>query len=200
MIDEGYIKFQCIWEKSKAPDDIDHLIEIRNELHQIGLIGVYSELGIGYGNVSQRINERQFIISCSATGHIKAAMKEHFCLVEDYSINDNWVKCKGPAAASSESLTHAKIYECDPTINSVLHVHNLALWNSLLNKLPTTNPNISYGTPEMAYEIERLFREQQFQQEKTIIMAGHEEGIITFGEDVEKSWGEMIRILAKPRI
>ncbi|MBV9388453.1 MAG: hypothetical protein JOZ78_18675 [Chroococcidiopsidaceae cyanobacterium CP_BM_ER_R8_30] len=55
MIDEGYIKYHCRWLHSK-PLHVAETIEInewRNKLHQLGLIGQYSN-GIGFGNISIR--------------------------------------------------------------------------------------------------------------------------------------------------
>jgi ribulose-5-phosphate 4-epimerase/fuculose-1-phosphate aldolase len=91
-------------------------------------------------------------------------------------------------------LTHAAIYEASPKINGVIHIHNLQAWEKYKNKLPTTNENIEYGTPEMATEIFRLFRETNAIEEKIIIMGGHKEGIIVFGENLEEA-GDKLKIL-----
>jgi L-ribulose-5-phosphate 4-epimerase len=53
-MDEGYIKFQAQWQRaSSLPiESLQDLIQQRDNLHRLGLIGVY-ENGIGYGNISQ---------------------------------------------------------------------------------------------------------------------------------------------------
>ena len=50
--------------------------------------------------------------------------------------------------------------------------------------MPTTLPKVEYGTPEMAIEIRRLYRETTLPKVKILVMAGHEEGIICFGETI----------------
>jgi ABC-type lipoprotein export system ATPase subunit len=40
----------------------------------------------------------------------------------------------------------------------------------------------------MGREIMRLFRETEVASQKTIVMAGHEDGIITFGRTVQEAY------------
>ena len=49
--------------------------------------------------------------------------------------------CIGPIQASSASLTHAAIYQANPDINAVIHVHDRDLWENLLDRVPTTARN-----------------------------------------------------------
>ena len=62
-----------------------------------------------------------------------------------------------------------------------------------MHKLPTTDPAAEYGTPAMARSIARLTSEivARQQQAKIIIMAGHPEGIIGFGEDLKGAVEEL---------
>ena len=79
MIDEGYIKFQCHWEKATASQkDLSELIHWRNKLFQMGLIGHYPDINVGFGNISQKMEGKQFIISGTQTGHIEHIQPEHF--------------------------------------------------------------------------------------------------------------------------
>ena len=72
MIDEGYIKFQCHWEKATAPqEDLSELVHWRNKLLQMGLIGHYPDINVGFGNISQKMEGKQYIISGTQTGHIE---------------------------------------------------------------------------------------------------------------------------------
>lgn len=192
--DEGVIKFQCRHEVGPAPsfDSVDALIDARQSLYKRGLIGVYED-GIGFGNISVRLSlggelERpQFIVSASQTGHVEQVQPKHFVVVDSYSIIENWVECTGPLKASSESLTHAMIYELFPTANAVIHVHNAEAWNALQGLVPTTGAAVPYGTVQMAREIERLLRETDLSTQKILVMAGHEEGILTFGNDLHEA-------------
>jgi hypothetical protein len=51
----------------------------------------------------------------------------------------------------------------------------------LMHTFPTTRPNVEAGTPQMAYEIARLFRETELARQKLLVMAGHRDGVFAFG-------------------
>jgi L-ribulose-5-phosphate 4-epimerase len=185
---EGVIKFNCEWLDT-APFAFTQFEEIntqRQKLHSLDLIGEYSD-GLGYGNISVRSDENSFFITASQTGGIAKLGREHYSLVTKWDIYKNFLKCEGHAKASSESLTHAAIYALSPEIGAVVHVHTFKGWLMLLNKVPTSDPKVSYGTPAMAYEIFRLYRESNLRQEKILAMAGHREGIISFGADINEA-------------
>ena len=187
-MDEGYIKFNCNWIPSNdiPSDKVAALNVWRNIMYKKGLIGVYPD-GVGFGNISMRCNEKIFLISGTATGALATLNESHYSMVTDYDLSRNSVTCVGPLKASSESLTHALIYECSAATNAVIHIHNLDLWNRLMHLVPTSSENISYGTPEMANEIKRLFDETTLSTEKILVMGGHWEGIISFGKDLEEA-------------
>lgn len=190
--EEGVIKFNCQWTQS-GPTDGAALLDInawRSKLFELRLIGV-TEDGIGYGNISIRYQQNQFIISGSGTGKFEKLSEVHYALVTGYNVEENSLQCSGPIIASSESLTHAMIYEHAKDINAVIHVHNLELWNHLLETLPATAPDIEYGTPEMAREIIRLFEEQNLLETKIFAMAGHHSGVVCFGRSLEEA-GELL--------
>ena len=187
MIDEGYTKYECDWRQAPAlpAATVAELNTWRNRLHEQGLIGYYPEHGVGFGNVSIREGESgAFIISGTQTGHIEATDERHYARVIRCDIEANHVLCEGPVQASSEALTHAAIYALDPAIRAVVHVHDADLWNDLIDRVPTTAREVSYGTPEMALEFRRLYAETEFGKQGVAIMGGHEEGIVSFGEDI----------------
>lgn len=190
MIDEGYIKFELHWEKqpNDFKFDISDLMQWRDKMHELNLIGNYPELGIGFGNISQKFEVgNEFVISGTQTGDVYPIKDEHFTSVTHYDLASNSVWCRGPLKASSESMTHAAIYEFDESIKAVIHVHHLALWEKLLNKVPTSKADVPYGTTEMGMEIKRLFDEEQLAEKRIMAMAGHDEGIITFGATLEEA-------------
>ena len=51
----------------------------------------------------------------------------------------------------------------------------------------------NYGTPEMAYEIVRLFKVSDVRSRQIFAMAGHEGGIVTFGENLEDAFDVLMR-------
>ncbi len=182
-LDEGYVKYRCDWQQAAplAPDQIHDLNACRQRLYQRGLIGMYDN-GIGFGNLSQRLGTgRQFLVSGTQTGHLSELTGQHYTRVTDFNLATNWLACCGPIQASSESLTHATLYDCAGAIGAIAHVHHRPLWEQLLHRIPTTDPNCAYGTPEMAWEMQRLYRQSDLPQRRLLVMAGHEEGIISFG-------------------
>jgi ribulose-5-phosphate 4-epimerase/fuculose-1-phosphate aldolase len=188
----GSIKFQCNWIQAEPVDEkmITEINHWRNILFNHKLIGVYPN-EIGYGNISIRLAEKEFLISGTSTGHLEKLTNNHYSVVTAYNFLENTLTCKGPIKASAESLTHAAVYEMDPDIQAIIHVHNKRIWDNLLNKVPTTLSNVEYGTPEMALEMKRLFNTTNIIETKILVMGGHEEGIITFGKDLEEA-GDLI--------
>ncbi len=189
QLDEGYIKYDIRWkwEEGINKPELVELINCRNQLKMNGLIGSY-ENGIGFGNISCRLKGNEFIISGTQTGDIEIANESNFSYVYDFDISKNLLFCRGPVKASSEALTHAAFYAADININAVIHVHDLQLWNNLLFIITTTEKHITYGTPEMANAIIKLLQEDHdLNKNKILVMAGHEEGIFTFGSDLKEA-------------
>jgi len=197
-MDEGYIKFNCTWIESGPVQSefVRKLNKWRDRLFEIGLIGVYPN-GIGFGNISLRYKGNTLIITGSATGGLKSLNENHYTLVKDYNLNENSLTCAGPIKASSESLSHAAIYESAPSVMAVIHVHHQALWEKLRNIFATTSKEAAFGTPELALEIRRLFRKSEVKKEKIIVMGGHPEGIISFGQSLEEAGQVLLENLKK---
>jgi L-ribulose-5-phosphate 4-epimerase len=187
---DGYIKFDCHLtnEKIAIPPELFVPLNFwRDELWHICFIGAYPD-GIGYGNISIRVPQtNQFYISGSATGGIPELDQIHYPLVErcDPSLNAIW--CRGLIKASAESMSHAAVYAANLEVGAVVHIHNLDLWEKYLDVLPTTSKEITYGTPEMAYEISKIMTLPETISKKVFVMGGHKEGIIAFGKTIEEA-------------
>lgn len=197
MRDEGVVKFRCDWRPGDPPrgEAVEDLVRWRNRLYKAGLLGAY-ENGVGFGNISLRDPVGHgFVISGTQTGAMPVLGAGYFTHVLKYDVDLNEVTCAGPVRASSESLTHAMIYEMDPAIRAVVHGHHRALWQALKNRVPTTAEAISYGTPEMAAEVSRLFRDSDLNEKKLLAMAGHEDGVLAFGESLEAACGILLEAL-----
>ncbi|MGI9236964.1 MAG: class II aldolase/adducin family protein [Woeseiaceae bacterium] len=200
-IDEGYIKYDSDWSEAPAPFPAAsaELERWRRPLYEAGLIGHYEALGIGFGNISTRCGDAgQFLISGTQTGHVPRTDESHYALVSAYDIEANSVRCIGPIQASSEAMTHAAIYELDAGIGAIVHAHSHELWLRLLDQLPTTDASVAYGTPQMASEFIRLFRETDFAQEGLAVMGGHDDGLISTGRNMEEAATRML-LLADSR-
>ena len=165
----------------------------RGRLLERGLIGVDAN-GIGFGNLSIRDGvSRNFYITGSATGGLPELTPTDCVRVVAYDFARNWLRYEGAAIPSSESLTHAAIYESDPSTSAVIHCHDSVLWRALLDRVPTTSKAVAYGTPEMAYEIARLFEGTDVRSRKILVMAGHEGGIVTLGQNFEEACDVVMR-------
>ena len=169
------------------------LNECRQKLLERRLIGVDAN-GIGFGNLSIRDGvSRNFYITGSATGGLPELTPTNCVRVVAYDFARNWLRYEGAAIPSSESLTHAAIYKSDPSTSAVIHCHDSVLWRALLDRVPTTSKAVAYGTPEMAYEIMRLFEETDVRSRKILVMAGHEGGIVTLGQNFEEACDVVMR-------
>lgn len=194
MKKDGYIKFNCehIKEPPMAWDKLRELNEYRQALYSRNLIGAF-ENKVGFGNISRRLSKTDmFIITGSATGNFSSLNQNHYVTVTSYHFNENHLTCRGPIKASSESLSHAAVYESDSSVNAVIHVHNKKMWNEYFDKLPTTSKDATYGTVEMADEIKSLFEHTDVSVRKIFVMGGHEDGIIAFGSTLEEAYEILI--------
>jgi ribulose-5-phosphate 4-epimerase/fuculose-1-phosphate aldolase len=190
-----YIKFT--YERTGAEigsfDQLAELNACRRKLLELRLIGLDSN-GFGFGNLSVRDGRTtSFYITGSATGGLPELKPADCVRVVAYDFARNWLNYEGTAIPSSESLTHAAIYESDPTICAVIHCHDAALWRTLLDRVPTSSNAVAYGTPEMAHEIMHLFEVSDVRNRKMLVMAGHEGGIVTLGTNLEEAFGVLMR-------
>jgi ribulose-5-phosphate 4-epimerase/fuculose-1-phosphate aldolase len=211
MQEEGVIKFELRYtEASLNPQDLpDDLRRWRDRLWREGLIGQQAGRygGYGYGNVSCRLppidvprGQRAFLISGSQTGHLAQLDTRHYVVVSACDIRHNRVTAHGPIKPSSEALTHAMLYDQDIGVHVVFHVHSPTIWQAAGSAgLPLTAAAVSYGTPEMAQEVARLFSETDVRQQQLFAMGGHEDGVIAFGSDAQQAGEILLDCLARCR-
>jgi ribulose-5-phosphate 4-epimerase/fuculose-1-phosphate aldolase len=200
MIDEGYTKYRVDWTDHTPLDDpaVVELERWRRPLFEAGLVGYYPDLSIGYGNISVRATgSGLFVISGSGTGHLPHTGNSHYALVTRANIEENSVSCTGATQASSEALTHAALYEADLSIGAVVHVHSTGLWERMKHTAPTTNAEVAYGTPEMATEFKRLYRQTSLPRTGIAVMAGHESGLVSIGADLEEAARRILSLHAE---
>ena len=194
MSETGVVKFQCehVVAELAAFPELDELNACRRKLQQLRMIGVDAD-GIGFGNLSVRAGEtNQFYITGSGTGGQPQLTVADYAKVTAYDFPSNRLRCEGRAIASSESLTHAAVYESDSQIRAVIHCHSSALWNRLLEEGPSTSAEVEYGTPEMAFEVRRLFCETGVRDRRLFAMGGHATGVIAFGGSVQEAFATLL--------
>ena len=191
MNETGSVKFKC----EQVPIEIcrfagfAELNRYRRKLLSLGMIGVDPSV-VGFGNLSIRNGATsRFYITGSATAGISELMPTDCAKVVAYDFARNWLQCEGSTVASSESLTHAAVYESDPTARAVIHCHDMKLWAALLEKAPTTPKRVEYGTSEMAHAVRRLFEATDVEKRKIFVMAAHDGGLVTFGRDLQEAFG-----------
>lgn len=158
--------------------------------------------GDSFGNLSQRLsynqpkNKRSFAITGTRTGGLDDLTEKDYTTVLEYYPEENLVVAEGPIKPSREAMTHGTIYDCDDSIRFVFHAHSSRIWrNSKLLQIPTTNDSILYGTPEIAEEVKRLFKDTNVKDRRILSMGGHEDGIITFGKTVDEAGSIMLHNL-----
>ncbi len=200
-MDEGVTKFTLVHQKHNLYFNIQtkkELVELNTWRHRMFVKDVIgcdiSRYGACYGNVSIRTDQqihakrfRSFLISATQTGNLEHIGEQHYARVYHYDHRKNKVWSEGPKEPSSESMTHGAIYDLPLDIKVIFHIHSPQLWHDAVKLgIMISNPNIAYGTPEMAQEVHRLFQEENLTQKKIFSMGGHEDGIIAFGENTEQ--------------
>lgn len=196
---EGVIKFHLDYEVAAASAEaIDELNVLRSLMFQLGMVGQDPTRydGYGFGNLSMRCesNPDHFIITGTQTGHMPELTAEQYVTIEQCDIAANSVVARGPVKPSSEALTHAMIYQLNPSIKCVIHAHKPELWRYGLDKgYPCTDQSIEYGTVQMAQEIERLNQNNAFEDRQLLVMAGHEDGVISFGDSIDEAGMAMLQ-------
>lgn len=193
MIDEGVIKFDCDYTPAPAPTGalVEVLDRWRSRLFDTGLIGEYAEVRVGYGNVSAKRADGTVLVSGTQTGHRARLGAQGYAQILEYDLSRNFVRCRGPVRPSSETLTHMALYDAIPECRAVFHVHDRDAWHRLRDSLPTTSADVAYGTPAMALELARLYRETDFAIDRLAVMGGHDDGLIAFGRTPDDA-GEVL--------
>jgi hypothetical protein len=195
VIDDGVIKYdRSNFTHCDPINSLEYsrLEEWRKVLYEHNLIGEYPDVKIGFGNMSMASNynefhntlHRQFIITGTQTGKYKDLDGRHYTRVLDYDIEKLKIQMMGPIEASSEALTHAAIYACNPDVQVIFHIHSALIWNGMIkNKCDYTEAYIPYGTVEMARATQKCVDKKSF---GSFCMHGHEDGVVIYGRSLEE--------------
>ena len=189
MKETGAVKFryESDGEALASFPGFEELNAARQELRRLGLLGV-DDNGIGFGNLSLRDGTTDsFYITGSGTGALCSLGLQDYAKVIEWDFERNWLRCEGRAIASAESLTHAAVYLMAAEVRVVMHGHDWRLWRSLCQRGAATSPDVPYGTPEMAREVQRLFRETGIPGARIFAMSGHRDGVVVFGQDFRQA-------------
>lgn len=201
---EGVIKFKLDHESAAAVNHpaIITLNHWRTVLARLGLIGADPGRyhGLGFGNLSARLEGGGFLITASQTGMLSELTASHYAHVVGSWPEQNRIQSCGPMQPSSESLTHAAIYQANRDIRYVFHCHSPEIWLSATRLgIPLTPAELAYGTAELAATVTALVPSQQAGCSGIFAMAGHEDGVVAFAATAAVAGNTLVKTLAVAR-
>ncbi len=204
---EGVIQFYLDFNLAPPPPaaELCELNAWRWIFRRLDLLGQDPDRydGYGFGNLSRRISladgrDHAFIISGSQTGGLPELHPEHYVTVLDCDPIRNRVTAAGPIKPSSESLTHGLLYQADPKITWIMHLHSPAIYIQQDNlALPVTAASALCGTPQIAMEVGRIHAGLPASDPCLLVMGGHTDGILAFGTDPTRTGGLVVETLAR---
>ena len=195
---DGVIRYRLAHAREPLPASVRALVLAldawRWRLWQARLIGQDGVRygGVGWGNVSGRVDGPSFLITGTQTGGLEHTDERHYALVEtcEGSSQRGGVRSRGPIEPSSEAMSHAAVYAALPSARFVFHVHAPELWRKAGRlELAKTPEGVEYGTVAMAEAVGDLTR--RMGAAGVLVMAGHEDGVIAWGQSAEEA-GERI--------
>ena len=208
---EGVIKFSATHQEAEiAAAEIaavqTELLGWRALLHALGLIGQDATRygGAGFGNVSARLppfaagrHQRAFVITGTQTCAKPTLCRNDLCVVSGYDYDRNQVLSRGPVLPSSEAMTHAAVYDSWTKARFVFHVHSPTLWHAAGRLgLPTTAPDVAYGTPEIARAVRDLVSAGIVRKRGVFVMGGHQDGVVAFATSAPAAGAGLLHALA----
>lgn len=178
-------------------DLLQELSTWRDKMLDAGWIGQQANRygGLGFGNLSHRLPQPgqpdAFLITASQTSHLKPLTANGWTLVTSACLATNQVLACGHQPPSSESLSHAAIYQAQATANAVIHVHSPQLWQqAIARQLPATPAQTPYGTPAMAQAIQ----DQATSDRGLLVMLGHQDGVLAWGKDLADAANQLLQL------
>lgn len=172
----------------------------RSVLRQLNLIGQMPDryAGFAYGNLSFRRAD-DFVVTASQTSGAQELTLEDLAIVSHANTERFWVDARGTQPPSSESITHAMLYQADPRVRCILHIHNPSIWQQRQSlKLLQTAEDVGYGTPAMAAAVKSLLENNQ-SRPLLFATAGHEDGVFVCGRTPADCGTLLVQVLAKAR-
>ena len=202
---EGVIQFEYELEPAMGSPvgarALQTLLAWRTVLRRLELLGRTPGRygGLGYGNLSVRDPERprEFVITASQTGGIRDLDETGLCRIRDYDLARFRVAAAGMRPPSSESLSHAMIYDADPGAGWVFHVHSPEIWRRATPlELPATGADVAYGSPAMAHAVEKVLATND-DRPLAFVTLGHEDGVFACGGTARETGTSLVGLLAR---
>lgn len=202
---EGTIRFAYGLEPPDgpvAPAQVLHALRgWRSVLRRLGLVGQTPDRygGLGFGNLSGRDPDDpgQFLITASQTAGAPDLEEGDLVRILHSSTARFWVDALGHQPPSSETLTHAMIYDADPAVGWVLHGHSPDIWQRAEELgLPATPPSVPYGSPDMVDAVAALLDAHR-ERPLVFVTLGHEDGVFACGATAAAAGGALAATLAR---
>ena len=202
---EGVIQFGYELESATEPPAgapvLQTLLAWRAVLRRLGLLGQTPGRygGLGYGNLSARDPERpgEFVITASQTGGIRDLDASGLCRILNYDLAGFRVSAAGTRPPSSESLSHAMIYQADPGVWWVFHVHSPEIWRRVAAlAIPAIGADVAYGSPAMASAVAVVLATNS-ERPLTFVTLGHEDGVFACGRTAGETGTLLVDLLAR---
>jgi len=198
---DGVIKFNLEHSYASLPSwaDVQAIQYWFARCRELDMIGQHPDryAGAAYGNISQRAPDG-FLITGTQTGGKATLGLQDICWVQEIDLERNRLVSSGEIRPSSESMTHEQIYRHVAEASFVIHVHHKPLWQQAANLgLAITATHAAYGTPEMAYEVERLLMRSEVLETGCFSMGGHEDGIVVFGASADQAGKRLENLVAR---
>jgi hypothetical protein len=199
---EGVIKFHVEHETKVccSESDIAELTKWRKELRAVGLVGqdMTRYGGLGFGNLSKRMEDGTVLITASQTGYLDTLTLEHYARIADFDPGQNLVWSKGMNPPSSETMSHLAVYGSIPAVQFVFHAHCPEIWNAKDDlDLPVTDPAVECGTVEMFFEVRRLLLIRENDQRGILAMGGHTDGLLAWARTADETGFHLLSLLAR---
>lgn len=181
---EQYVgtKFETVFARREPPQD-DRIGELMDWCHRLARLGL---VGDTVGNLSFR-STGGFIINRTA-GDLGKITRDEFVEVLKADLPGRELTVSGAYEPSSESMMHAVLYAARPDVNAVFHGHSQRLLEQASTlRVPVTEKEQPYGTPELAAEILKILEWQ-----KVFVMRNH--GFVAVGRTMAEAgrWVEHI--------
>lgn len=202
---EGTISFAYALEPPSgaivAPDVVERLAGWRTVFRRLGMLGQDPDRyqGLGFGNLSSRDPGRpdEFVITASQTATVPVLTEQSLVRITHSSVTRFWVEGIGRQPPSSETLTHAIVYQADRSIGWVFHVHCPEIWQRYEDlALPATAEDVPYGSPAMADAVGLLLARHPVRP-LVFVTLGHPDGVFACGSDAAATGGALVGLLAR---
>ncbi|MEQ8857120.1 MAG: class II aldolase/adducin family protein [Pseudomonadales bacterium] len=202
---EGTIRFAYGLEHPDGPvADPEQFLALRGwrtVLRRLGLLGQDAGRygGLGFGNLSARDPQQpeQFVITASQTAGTPAFEDADLVRIVAGNTARFWVDALGHQPPSSETLTHAMVYQADASVGWVLHGHSPDIWQRAEElALPATAADVPYGSPAMVDAVAGLLAAHPGRP-LVFVTLGHRDGVFGCGPSAAATGGALVAALAR---